>query len=164
MNHPRRDYSQNRVSRTVVQRASLGQQAFHQVISLERRRAERSRKSFLLMLVDAGKRPFDVSQRILAALMLMTRETDIVGWYREGTVASVLFTEIADDNVASTTTAIMNRVSKTLKNHLSTPQFKQISVSFQLLPEQIEHRPSSFHATAVAGSSMASASVAVELP
>ena len=163
MSHPSRDFS-SRGSRQVLHRVSVGQQAFHQFLSLERRRAQRSRKSFLVMLVDGGRRPFEVSEKILTALMLMTRETDIVGWYRQGTVASVLFTEIADENVASTTSAIMNRVSSNLKNHLSALQFKQITLSFQLFPEQVDPRPSSFHAAAAATSPIASATVVAELP
>jgi hypothetical protein len=152
-----------RISGAILQRASLGEPAFHRLISLERRRAERSRKSFLLVLVDAGRRPFDVSEKPLAALMPMTRETDIVGWYKEGTIAGVLFTEIAEDDLGSTTRAIMNRVSKTLKSNLTAQQFGKVSLSFHLLPEEHDHRPSSFHAASVAPVNIASSSVAVEV-
>lgn len=162
MNYLRRNYSDStRVSATILERASLGQHAFHRLLALERRRAERSRKSFLLMLVDASQRPFDMNRTILDSLMPMTRDTDIVGWYKEGTVAGVLFTEIAKEGIAGTTTAIMNRVSKTLKKHLTALQFSKVSLSFHLLPE--EHESSSLHAAAAAHSSVASPHVAAEL-
>jgi hypothetical protein len=116
------------------------------------------------MLVEAARYPFDVREKVLEALIAMTRETDIVGWYEEGTVASVLFTEIAHDNVDSTTTAIMNRASGTLKSHLSGSQFDQISLSLQLYPDRLEHGPSSLHASAAAPGTITSLSVAAELP
>lgn len=164
MNYPRRDYAGNvQISETALQRASLGQQAFHRLISLERRRAERSRKSFLLMLVDAGQRPFSTCEKIMAALMPMTRETDIVGWYKEGAIAGVLFTEIAEDDLTLTSAAIMSRVSKTLKSHLTAQQFDEVSLSFHLLPENVDHKSASVPATTVAPSSIASPHFAAEL-
>jgi hypothetical protein len=165
MNYLRRSYSENtRISGAILERASLEQKAFHRLIALERRRAERSRKSFLLMLVDASQRPFDMSRAILESLMPMTRETDIVGWYKEGIVAGVLFTEIVEEDIAGTTTAIMNRVSKTLKNHLTALQFNKVSLSFHLLPEEHDRKTSSHHAAAaVAHSSVATPSLAAEL-
>jgi hypothetical protein len=154
------------VMMAVNNRTSLGQQAFHRVLSLERRRAERSRKSFLLMLVDADQRLFGKSDtgiingRILAALTPITRETDITGWYKEGAIAGALFTEIAEQDLASTTTAIMNRVSKALKNRLAAHIFSTVSLSFHLLPEEHDHTPSSFEATSVGLSGISSPGVA----
>lgn len=146
MNHLRGNYStDNGVSGGLLQRTSLGQQAFHRLISLERRRAERSRKSFLLMLVDTDQHPLPRvgSEIVLAALMPMTRETDIIGWYEEASIPGVLFTEIAEQDLASTTTAIVNRVTKALKNQLTAQQFSRVSLSFHLLPENLDHKPSS---------------------
>lgn len=164
MSYPRRNTSDSlQRTGTLLQRDSLGQQAFHRFISLERRRAERSKKSFLLMLVDAGQRPLDMSQNILTALAPMTRETDIIGWYKQGTVAGVVFTEIADDDLASTTTAIMNRVSKTLKNHLTAHQFSKVSLAFHLLPEDQGHKPSSSPSPSVSQVNIASQGLAVGL-
>jgi hypothetical protein len=147
----------------VLQRTSVEQQAFHHIISLEQRRAERSKKSFLLLLVDAGPHPFGLGKKILAALMPMTRETDIIGWYKEGTVAGVVFTEIADEDVTTTTTAVMNRVSKTLKNHLSPQQFSNINLSFHLFPEEHDRKSHSLSAASVPHSSAPSFGLVAEL-
>ena len=72
----------------VEERGILNEGAFHRMISLERKRTERSRKPFLLMLLDMGnglrsdnnKKALD---KILSALSLSTRETDVTGWYQE---------------------------------------------------------------------------------
>jgi hypothetical protein len=170
VNYLRRNHAGDiRVSGTILERTALRQQAFHKVISLEQRRAERSGKSFLLMLVDVSQHPFDKSnsrvagETILAALMPMTRETDIIGWYEEGSVSGVLFTEIAIDDLTSTTTAIMNRVSKTLKNHLTAQQFSRVNLSFRLLPTERDRKPSPLDAPSVDLPGIASPSFAVEL-
>jgi hypothetical protein len=157
------------VSVTIPERTPLREQVFHRVISLEQRRAERSGKSFLLMLVDLSQNPFDksnsrtASERIVTALVPMTRETDIIGWYEEGSVSGVLFTEIAIDDLTSTTTAIMNRVSKSLKNHLTAQQFSRVNLSFHLLPTEPERKSSPMDASSVNLPGIASPSVAVAL-
>jgi len=71
----------------VEERGVLSEGAFHRMISLERKRTERSRKPFLLMLLDTGNHPQPdknrkVLDKILSALSLSTRETDITGWYK----------------------------------------------------------------------------------
>jgi hypothetical protein len=170
VNHLRRNQSGGiRVSGIVLERASLGQHAFHRFLSLERRRAERSGKSFLMMLVEGSQRPFEpsnarvISEKTLSALIPTTRETDIVGWYKEGTVAGVVFTEIAIDDLTSTTTAIMSRISKTLKTHLSPQQFNQVNLSFHLLPEELDHKSSPLSAVSVAIPEVASPSLVAGL-
>jgi hypothetical protein len=170
VNYLRRNHSGSvGVTGTILERTALREQAFHRVISLEQRRAERSGKSFLLMLVDISQRLLDksnsqvASERILAALMPMTRETDIIGWYEEGSVSGVLFTEIAIDDLTSTTTAIMNRVSKTLKNHLTAQQFSRVNLSFHLLPAERDRKSSPVEAPSVDLPGIAAPSFAVEL-
>jgi hypothetical protein len=129
----------------MIERNSLGQQAFHRMISLERRRVERSGKSFLLMLLDVSEQGLDrndalvLNKKIMFALSPITRETDIIGWYKENSVVGLVFTEIMVEDLRSVT-AIMNRISKTLKAHLSAQQFSDINMSFRLLPEAHEDK------------------------
>lgn len=125
----------------IMQRTSLPQNSFHQMICLEERRAERSRKVVLLMLLDVNglavgvKECFLLNQKMLSALSPITRETDVMGWYKDNSIVGLLFTEVATEAVNSVTAAIMNRVSKTLKANLSSRQFSDINLSFHLLPE-----------------------------
>ena len=81
-------------------REILSQAAFLRVISIERRRTERSRKPFLLMLLDMGDhmsvRPrVEDLNTLLDALSVSTRETDVAGWYEGDRVIGVMFTEIS---------------------------------------------------------------------
>lgn len=134
-----------RINARTSERTSLGQEAFHRVILLERRRAERSRKHFLLLLLDVTEQTIDraqafgLSRKIVSALSPITRDTDAIGWYKEYSVVGLVLTEIPLEDLSSVT-AIMNRVSKILKDHLSSQEFSHVRLSFRLLPEAQEGR------------------------
>ena len=134
------DAVKGRFAPGIMKRNSLPQNSFHRMICLEERRAERSRKSVLLMLLEvngvAGEREcFLLNRKMISVLSPITRETDVMGWYKENSILGLLFTEVAVDEVNSVTAAIMNRVSKVLKVNLSPRQFADINLSFCLLPE-----------------------------
>lgn len=123
---------------------SLDEDAFHRIISIERRRAARSRKSFLLMLLDMGEHSTSQNhgaslRKILSTLTGVLRETDVTGWYKEDSIVGVMFTEITLDDESSISATMINRVSQALKKHLSPQQFGQIGISFHLLPEVRNH-------------------------
>ena len=105
----------------------LNAETFRRMIALERKRSERSRKPFMLMLLDLGKplpseKNGKTLSKILSALSASSRETDITGWYANDSVIGVLFTEIAvDDNSIPST--IITRVTQTLSKGLAAEQF-----------------------------------------
>ena len=128
----------------VEERSILNEGAFLRMISLERKRTERSRKPFLLMLLDMGTRLQSdrngkALDKILSALSLSTREIDVTGWYKNNSVVGVMFTELGADDPNSTLSTMMTRVSETLRSSLSAQQFNQISISFHLFPEEWNH-------------------------
>jgi lipopolysaccharide/colanic/teichoic acid biosynthesis glycosyltransferase len=119
----------------------LGEEPFHRMIALERKRTERSGKPFLLMLLDAGHGlPSDrngrVLGKILSALSLSTRETDVTGWYKEDSIVGVMFTDISAGDRESILGTMMSRVSETLRNNLSLDKFSNISISLHVFPEE----------------------------
>ena len=125
-------------------REVLDQTSFQRMISLERKRSERSRKPFLLMLLDVGRylpseKNGKVLQKILSALSLSTRETDMTGWYQNQSIVGVMFTEISIDDRGTILSTMMARVGETLRSNLSLEQFNQISMSFHLFPEDWDH-------------------------
>jgi len=75
----------------------LTESVFHSMLTLERRRAERSRKPFVLMLIDAnledGEAAGILRQSVDIALA-SSRETDLVGWYKEDAILGIIFTEV----------------------------------------------------------------------
>jgi lipopolysaccharide/colanic/teichoic acid biosynthesis glycosyltransferase len=128
----------------VAERDILGEESFQKMVSLERKRTERSGKPFLLMLVDMGDHPLStktskILSEILAALALTTRETDVTGWYKQDVVVGVMFTDISLDDRASILGTLITRVSETLRRQLTLEQFNGVSISFHLYPEEWDH-------------------------
>jgi len=118
----------------------LSTDLFRRMLSLERKRAERSRKLLLLMLVDAGKFPQinqkgKVLHKIVSALSSSTRETDITGWYDENSVLGVIFAEIDGADRSSILHAMRARVTVALRRNLDPELVNQIHISFHFFPE-----------------------------
>jgi lipopolysaccharide/colanic/teichoic acid biosynthesis glycosyltransferase len=125
-------------------RGVLSEESFHRMISVERKRSERSGKPFLLMLLDAGSTQLSdqkssVLAEIISTLSLSTREIDNTGWYKKSSVVGVIFPEIGTDNSLSVASTILTRVSATLGANLGPEQFNQISISFHCFPEDWDH-------------------------
>jgi len=126
------------------ERIVLGEEAFRRTISIERKRTERSRKPFLLMLLDSGNR--EVSERngkaldsVVSALVAFTRATDVTGWYKDRATVGVMFTDLAVDDKSSILSTMLTRVSTTLRDNLTFEQFNQISISFHFFPDDWDH-------------------------
>lgn len=127
-----------------VERTVLNEELFHRMISLERKRTERSRKPFLLTLIDTGTclpsaKNSKMLSKILGALSLATRETDVTGWYKTNSVVGVAFTEIVTEDKRSIVTTMLERVSRSLRDNLDSEELSQISISFHLFPEDWDH-------------------------
>lgn len=131
----------------------LDSESFHRMISMERKRAERSRKAFLLMLLDLGRlqagqrngdgRPL---QQVLSLLSGTLRETDITGWHTDHRVLGIIFTELALESRQSIAGTMLSRVSGVLYNGLAFEEFNEITISHYVFPEdwdyRVDHRPS----------------------
>jgi lipopolysaccharide/colanic/teichoic acid biosynthesis glycosyltransferase len=134
-----------------AQSIALNEPSFHRMIALERKRTERSQKPFLLMLLDTGnglpsRENENALSKVLSALSVSTRETDITGWYKSNSVVGVMFTEIGGEDRPALVRVMLARVSATLRSILSDEQFSQINISFHLFPEdwdsEMSDRPS----------------------
>jgi hypothetical protein len=97
--------------------------AFSHFLAIERRRAERSRRSLLLVLVSAPSqagRPAVLSQmaasELFARLGASVREVDFVGWYREGRVAAAVLTQ-----QAPASPEVCNRVAARVTSAMGVP-------------------------------------------
>ena len=118
----------------------LTEDIFRRMISLERKRSERTQRPFVLLLMDTGRDlPTEKNGRILLeilnSLQAATRETDVMGWYESNSVVGVMFTEITPDNNLILST-ILSRISDVLRGRLTNEQFSQIKFSFHLFPEE----------------------------
>lgn len=131
-----------------VDRTVLAEVAFHAIISLERKRTERSQRPFLLVLLDvenivAGdkkdKNSAKTIAKVLSAFSLAIRETDLSGWYKNQSAIGIIFTEIGIDSQQSAVGAILARIRGTLYDNLSFEEFSRISISHHVFPEEWNH-------------------------
>lgn len=121
-----------------VDYTSLGEIEFQRLVSLERRRANRSQKSSLLMLIDMGESAsFGLKrialQKVLSAMQKTTRETDITGWYKQNSIVGVMFTEITFGDHNSIPPAMMSRLHDVLKSQLTPQELRVINIDFHFL-------------------------------
>lgn len=119
-------------------REMLNEQEFIQLLVLERKRSERSGRQFLLMLLSGwsvfeSTQASNARQQVASALLRSTRETDFVGWYKDGTVMGAIFTELgepADEAVE----AVSVRIHEAIKNDVAAEDVSQVDITFHLFP------------------------------
>ncbi|MBK9170116.1 MAG: sugar transferase [Bryobacterales bacterium] len=119
----------------------LPQESFLRILHLEHRRSERSGRRFVLMLVDAAnliasEREAQAVAKILDVLARSTRETDVTGWYHEGSVVGIIFTEIGQTEGRTVASALLAKVSAALSGTLAIEQINQVHISFYVFPEE----------------------------
>lgn len=130
-----------RFGQMIVRREEvLSEDTFQSLLMLERRRAERSSKRFVLMLLDARSLPASDSvirfmTGVISVLCRSTRETDLVGWYKEGQVLAVLFTEINCEGETPITELLQSKVLAALLKELDKNLLSQLQTSIHLFPK-----------------------------
>jgi len=137
----------------VLKRTLLPEATFLQAVSLERKRAERSRRLFVLMLVDPGasslngNRPSVLSQTV-SAIISASRETDVAGWYKDGALLGVIFAEFGQADKKSILAALQAKVTAALRLNLKAEDLSRIQISFHCFPEEGEDNDTGFLASA----------------
>ncbi|MCZ2147205.1 MAG: sugar transferase [Bryobacterales bacterium] len=117
----------------------LSEAAFTRMLCIERKRTERSSRRFVLMLLESDTllragREEQALNKVLHVLSHSTRETDIKGWYKDGSVLSVIFTEI-EGEARAVSEVLLNRVSETLEESLGVEKASEIRLSCHVFPE-----------------------------
>lgn len=109
---------------------------FSELLTYERKRTERSRRPFLLMLMDIDGFPSNngkegTVKKIASVLFSSTREIDVKGWYKKGSVIGVLFTELNGIDKAS----LREKVYSKLYSVLEMQQVRKIETTFYAFPD-----------------------------
>src|SRR5271157_5572852 len=124
----------------------LSRELFARMLFVERKRTERSGRSFVLMLLESTRllKPegdHRALEEVLLALSRSTRDTDTKGWYKEGSTIGVIFTELgADTDGRSVANALLTKVTNALTGTLTIGQINQIRLSFHVFPEDWDQR------------------------
>ena len=117
----------------------LEQERFLKALHVEQKRTERSRRPFVLMLLESdvpmGAVEEELLERVVGTLAAAKRETDELGWYRHGSVLGVIFTEIAASEGRSIAKVLRAKISAALSQTLDSHDVGQFKLSFHLFPE-----------------------------
>jgi lipopolysaccharide/colanic/teichoic acid biosynthesis glycosyltransferase len=120
---------------------------FHTMLALERRRAERSRKPFVLILLDAhalfqngsGSR---LLEQLTSAVHGASRETDLIGWYKKGAILGVIFTEVSLSEKHPITQVLLTKVVKALHERVDRQHASKVVITAHLFPENLNREGS----------------------
>ncbi len=132
----------------IGERVALDEESFRRIIAIERKRTERSKSPFVLMLLETTNHQGSEKDRaaldcVLSALLASSRDTDVVGWYKDGNTVGAMFTGLVVDDKNSILNTILTRVSSTLREELTFDQFNQVSISLHFFPDDWDHDESS---------------------
>ena len=120
--------------------AFFDQSHFRHILRVQRMRTERSKKPFLLLLIDISRliettQNIEIVDKVKTSLDLSLREIDIRGWYdHNNRTIGVLFTEIESMDKASIDT-IIHKIYDRFCEKLDPNWIKKIYISFHIFPE-----------------------------
>ncbi|MGC1385434.1 MAG: sugar transferase, partial [Candidatus Acidiferrales bacterium] len=132
----------------------LPEDLFLGILCLERKRAERHTRKFVLVLVDAeGIKPKKGRSRDVKGLVRAAndarRETDPAGWYKQDTILGIIFTEVGDLEDSAFTDRIIQKLRQSLTTHLSVEDVKHVRVSVHTFSEDSNSKDSDISGTPV---------------
>ncbi len=127
-----------------VERTPLDEETFRGVIAIERKRTERSKAPFLLMLLEAvndesANRNRTTLRKVISALLSSSRDTDLIGWYQDGVIVGAMFTGLVVNDRRAVLDTFLTKVTANLREELSEEQFNQVRISFHLYPDDWDH-------------------------
>jgi len=111
---------------------------FHSMLTLERRRAERSRKPFVLLLLDANLEngaAEAILRQAVDIVIASKRETDLVGWYKQGAILGVIFSEVNLEGETPITETLRAKIETAFVKHLGRERAGKIAISLHIFPE-----------------------------
>lgn len=127
------------LSEPAIERKALDEESFRRVIAIERKRTERSKAPFVLMLIEVanqdGAKMSPALETVMSVLLSTSRDTDLVGWYKARTTIGAVFTGLIAGDKSAILMTILSRATNTLREELSFEQFSKISVSLHYYPD-----------------------------
>jgi sugar transferase (PEP-CTERM system associated) len=123
----------------------LDENYFHKMLDLEGKRAERSGRPFLLTILDIrdlcnGPNRLEALRSVGSILNVITRETDIKGWYEYNYSVGILFTELGDTNIHLAKESIDKKIRAQLLQVFGAEGAEKIEVSSLVIPKQINDK------------------------
>jgi hypothetical protein len=124
---------------------AYNEEAFRYFLNIESKRAERSGRPLMVLLIDenvpqaSGHVPMAAStaDQLFAALIEGLRETDFVGWYQEHRVVGAVLMQRPDGAGADSSVHVRERIARILYARMSA----ELADRFQVRVFQLPSKP-----------------------
>ena len=98
-------------------RGALSEAMFKRMIAIERKRTERTKSPFLLMLIEVDAEEGSKKSAMALGVVIMTllsscRDTDLVGWYKRAAVVGAIYTGLIGGDKRSIVDTFLKRISQ----------------------------------------------------
>jgi len=120
------------------------QEAFRCLLESESKRSERSGRFCQILLMywtDVQGRivlmDSHVVKTVLASLSRSLRETDYIGWYRDGRIVGAVLTVLAEESMAQVASHLQKRLAEILQSELSIEENLRLRIRV-CLPNELE--------------------------
>jgi hypothetical protein len=114
---------------------AYNQEAFRYLLERESKRSERSGRFCQILLVcstdEHGRivqMNADVAKIVIAAASCSFRETDYIGWYRDGFVVGAVLTVLTQESMALVPTQLQPRLVQCLRAELGIEEFSRLQI------------------------------------
>ena len=111
------------------------EQAFQYLLACESKRSERSGYSFnILLIYSTDKQGLivqmnrDMADTVVTALFRTLRETDYIGWYREGCIVGGVLTVLGQDSAVEVSARVQQRVMEILGVDVSVEKNSRLQI------------------------------------
>jgi hypothetical protein len=134
-------FSASRLSEAMKGRASLSQsgaynqEAFRYLLQTESKRSERSghfSRILLMYSTDAQGRivlmDSHVAKAVMAASSRSLRETDYIGWYRDGHIVGAVLTVLVQETMAQVSTHLKPRLLEIIRAELGVDETSRLQI------------------------------------
>ncbi|MBP1734940.1 MAG: Undecaprenyl-phosphate galactose phosphotransferase [Deltaproteobacteria bacterium] len=136
------DYGKYRLRVTNTAVNLYPEKYFLNFLRLERKRSERSRRSFMLVII--GLKGFsktaerrETVKDIASVISSTTRDIDMKGWYKNNESIGIMFNEISSHNAKNFQAEqqyTLNKVCENLTEYLGLARFDRLEISYQIFP------------------------------
>ena len=112
---------------------------FHRLLTMERKRTERTGAPFLLVVINFERLVRAQAERTMETVAVdiasSIRETDVTGRHRTSSAIGVILTSFNGASRAATFSAIFGRIQRVLRENLLAWELDSIEVSLHYFPE-----------------------------
>ena len=141
--HSRHSLTRAPFSSSDSMRGILPENVFLGILCLERKRAERSNKKFLLVLIDVEDaanvgRYSEVVTGSIKATDAVRRDTDPAGWYKKSSILGIIFTDLGALDDTATLNRLLSRTREALHTYLNDGDVRYVHVTAHFFSDELK--------------------------